>query len=311
MCFRPLPREHTVEYEEDRGSGLVHYRESSPPTAERDLPVKIHGIGRSRSELQDLRKQFAKTRQRGLSALHGARDSGTAPPFRVSTDDNDPVGATRSARYAFDENRLAFLARFERHFPDPELRPLGEACAILAGLHSASDGGGAAKQAWLKKFCGLDDRSLAEAQADAATERNATREISDPVGENESSEHNVTIPNELIDFAPIYASYAAYCRRATAAPSTALSSSALARASQLSTWRRIVDTIVEQRFDAVSSESLAEARQLSARLGTLRLFDAKLGEIVKESVQGLRAGEGDRGVVADLKPSSRDRKSVV
>jgi hypothetical protein len=311
LFFRPLPREHTVEYEEDFGTNIHLHRQYVGPQMEQEAPARLHGLGRSRTEIQDMRRDLAAKVNRARN--EGVRKEAEEPQFVTATDDNDPVGTIVSARFLFDEQRMAFVKRFMRHFGEnPRLLALGEACAVLYGADRDEGEVARSQEAWYHEFLGLDLQTLHN-DAERATEALAQAEegvrvspdphlrLHEGGGEDdddegaEAAEHVVKLPGEVADFSALYANFAAYCAGKTRAAVPGVAKHTVAAPHLLqrkATWREMMAAIAQEDFHRIASpEAVAEAEELSTRLGTLRLFDAKLGEIVKEQANVVRAGD--------------------
>jgi hypothetical protein len=299
LAFRPLPREHTVEYEEDRGNNIYIQREYVSPRAEKEMPARWHGIGRSRTELQDLRRQFAAERNEKLNAQQRSVSQQNSPQFVVSTDDNDPVGTIQSAKYVFDEKRMQYLLRFERHFGKENLRPLAETCAVLYGMEGTEEEVATAREGFLAQFLQMDAKSL-ESEAEAATEAMALAEEGirvrsedeDDADEGDNREALVKLPGEYADFADLYANFAAYCRGDSPVAAPGAANATVGRSNRTATrhrWREILMCLAAEEYHRVNAEMMPQLEELSERLNTVRLFGAKLGEIVKEAAQLGRA----------------------
>lgn len=313
LMFRPLPREFTVEHEEDFGQHVLMQRSYISPQAERELPSRAHGICRSEVELRSQRKLLASERNERLSA-NARRAANESPVFATATDDNAPVGTIQSARFLFSDERLDYLKRFERHF-GANYRALGEACAVVFGVPQMDE----AREAWLQRFGGLDARTVAQDVEESIAELEESAQTLRSFSESDegtSREHAVAIPGEVVDFSHVYADFAKYCagRKSAVTYRTItqrVREDSLAR--HRSSWRDLMLRLVNEEFDSLTAADRAKMRVLSDRLATVRLFDAKLGEIVKDSVILAKAGEGNAGLspaVASPRNPDRQRSPV-
>jgi hypothetical protein len=294
MAFRPLPRQHTVNYEEDLGHNILIQREYVNPRFEKSTSAYIHGIGRSTTELRDLRAQYSSD-MKDIRHEDGRKADPRAVGFQVSSDDTAPVGTIESARYLFDSARMEYLARCMRHLGDnPRLRPLAEACAVIYGATGDSATVASTREGYYATFLNLDTASL-QKDAEHAAEFDASLDDVTVEGTDEGhSNEAVRLPREIADFSALYANFAAYCAGQTAAATPGTARATVGRStatSQRQAWRELMDCLVAEQYDRVTADMIPVAEELSSRLGTVRLFDAKVGEIVKEATQLSRAGD--------------------
>lgn len=290
-----------MEYEEDFGSNLMIHREYVPRRTEETSPSDIHGIGRSRTELQDMRKRFASNLNTERMAEARSSSQQNATKFVVSTDDNDPVGTIGDSRFMLNEERIKYIERFERHL-GTDFRPLAEACAVVFGVDTP-----AAAEGWYSQFLSLDANSLNEDKERVVEvvsdyedlQQEQQRPIdgdADDADEGVNSPETLSVlPAEYADFGPLYKNFAAYCKGQVpaAVPSIARDTVGLPnRVAERVSWRGLMERLVAERYEGITADDRATMAVLSERLHTTRLFGAKVGEIVKEIVHLHKAGDG-------------------
>ena len=113
-------------------------------------------------------------------------------------------------------------------------------------------------------------------------------------------EEDRPVPNEeFAEYAPLYKSYAAYCRGQSPVVDLSLAKDnvgAFAIAAERNRWRRVIDTLVAEEYDKLDEVDIADAINLSNELQTLKLLDLKVGDIVAQTVADQkRRGVGEIG----------------
>lgn len=311
MCMRPLPPERTVDAEDDSGPTMTMQREFYTKRAEQDAIFDIAPIVRSRTELDAARRRLAQKRnvERNNNAKLTKRSN--APEFNVASSSDAPVGEIEAARYVMEPERLDYMDRFNRALGEA-FPAVAEACAVVYGCE-----GSAAREAWFNTFCGLDQQALAAA-SDEALGRKADAEqgisVFEPADEGDALvESKVTLPDELVDFAPLYKSYAAYC--AGDAPVVSDDVAAVGQTAALGQrvlWRRLMDRCVGEEFGALSQADKAQLAALNEQLRTVKLFGARIGEAVKEAGQVARQGQlgvGETGRSQEVGPANPNARA--
>lgn len=205
LIYRPLPFEHSVEAEEDFGHNLLVHRESfsqrssrqmsepwdMQPHAGSDVEMQkareliARGVNEQRAQMSKARAEFQGNANNNKNGNHSNSSSSSSlsarrasPQLEIVSNLQDEPGSLRSAKFVFDEERMKFCERFQRHyFPlferhnsisGSQLLALMEAAAVLYGCVNE-----AGREAWYRQFLGLDRMTLeglAEQRANARDE---------------------------------------------------------------------------------------------------------------------------------------------
>jgi hypothetical protein len=303
MVYRPLPLQHTVDYEEDFYDNIMVQREYVPPTDQKNLSFDMAPLAHSKTEMVAARRRLAgiMNTERNGSTVSG--DERNSPIFQTSSDDEAKVGDIAAARYVFDEPRIKYCERFARCIDEQRARrgiaqggasksftSIMEACAVVYGCTDD-----AAKESWFRRFMSLDTNSLeadAEEQLGLEADLRDTADVArwaegdvDDEGEL-NSEHHAALPSEFTEFAPLYNSYGRYCSGQAPVYSgdyTAVESKNTS--AERLRWRQLLDRLVREDYHLLTPRDHGDIAVLNDQLHTVKLFDMRVGESVKEALQ--------------------------
>ena len=224
-----------------------------------------------------------------------------------------------------DDRRRGFLEALAGVLPGREA--LQEACGLIYGCDSYEG-----KQGWLAMFFGTHDDGLEQLSEKIANLQEDARDLAkdEAMQMNEAEAREGPIPNEYVEYTPVYKSYLQYCRGETRTPyceSDLGDTGLLSLYQERLRWRKIFDKLTgnlhmesSTAFDEIqggckySSKSTAkkvavhscahlknlnlteqekiDVERLDHQLRTLRLFDAKKVEIQRELVTRVNLGVG-------------------
>jgi hypothetical protein len=294
LIHRPLPLEDVVDYEEDFGPAIILQREYIPRRVRDRLAFDIAPLAYSDLELCKAKEQLASQMNRELYAHEIPPDTPNNVPFKTSVDPD--TREVTSARYLFDDNRMAFCERFDQFFgSDHQLFSLMEATAVLHGCDNDNS-----KEAYLKVFMSLDRdsiddeverlRSLRTDMNDANTMLSQRKAMFDD-DEGHAAEDGAAreaaqkLPNEFLEYAPLVKSYLAHAQGQSRTVSSDVSSVGRSGiVAEKVRWRQLLLKISEENYHKLSPIEMADANTLNGQLHTIKFFDLKLGDVVREIV---------------------------
>jgi hypothetical protein len=300
LFYRPLPLRHTVDYEEDFGNSMTLQREFIPKRARDKLAFAVAPLAYSDLELTKAKEQLASQMNRERFSHVTSPEMDNHVPFETNVDPE--TREVTSARYLFDDKRMAFCERFDQYFGlHHGMFSLMEASAVLYGCDDAG------KEAYLKRFLNLDRDSLEEeterirslrtdlAEANAML---ASNENGDDFDDEEAAEDDGTpnealkkLPDEFLEYAPLVKSYLSHARGESRTMSSDTSTVAIhGRVAERIRWRQLLLKLAAEDYHTLSLVERADAQVLSDQLHTVKFFDLRLGDAVREIVQMTKRG---------------------
>ena len=296
MAYRALPLKDTVEYEEDFGLNMMIHREYVNRRQRNRLNFDVMPLSYSDTELQRGKQHLARrmNQERERSSL--ATDQDVKYETAIDPDSNE----IKSARYLLNDARMQYCQRFAEAFPNDQFHALMEASAILHGTEEPD-----LREAYFSMFLNLDKNSLDNAMegirsmaVDHADVEKELRQLQwaavddendeDALVVDEDEEHGeagTSIPKEFMEFAPLMKSYLAHSRGEAPIASRDLTHIALQGfAYERHRWRALIDKLSSEQF-SLNDVELADARNLNEQLSSVKLFDLRLGEVVRDMVE--------------------------
>jgi hypothetical protein len=294
MTYRPLPPAQTVEHEEDFGGSLIIQREFVSQRSMKSFDTAA--LAFSETELQRGRQRLADilNRERRQSP-----DERNAVSLETSIDDD--TREVRSARYLFNEARMAYCERFVAQLrgrlfpadvPDTATTPqplfsLMEACAIVHGCDDLD-----AVEGYMSIFLSLDKHTIEEeeemaraAQANSAPGA-ADNADADDAEANEGdglTEAAVALPAEFAEYSSVYNAYVAHCRgQSPIAPVDLSAVTPLGATLERRRWRELILRLSREEFRELTEVDVVDAKNLNDQLHTLKFMDLKVGDVVRE-----------------------------
>ena len=316
-AYKPAPAAHTVDSEEDFHKNVLIQREYYSPQAKANLSADFVPLAGSESEKRALMHRFAEEKLAEEKSAARSHDANAKVEKDISfspSDVEEQLGAVSGVAYQMDGHRREIIEKLSREIPT--LDALVEAVALAEGCETY-DG----KQGWLATFFGLHDKGLeqlGERVSNLQGDAEALRD-DEAMTMSEAEAREGPLPNEYVEYAPVYKAYLKYCRGESKTPYCTIGdlgeTGLLAAYAERVRWRKLFDKIgeavlaarlkVPERRDGVyldhlkpkiqiglSEREREDAFKLNHQLQTLRLFDAKKVEIQRELVTRVNLGAG-------------------
>ncbi|CUG91924.1 transmembrane protein, putative, partial [Bodo saltans] len=298
LIHRPLPLDDVVDYEEDFGPSIVLQREYFPKRLRDRLAFDIAPLAYSDLELRKAKEQLASQMNKELYGANIPADTPNDVPFMTSVDPD--TREVTSARYLFNDERMAFCERFDQFFgTEHQLFSLMEASAVLHGCDNDNS-----KEAYLKLFLNLDRDTIddeVERLRSCRTDlkdanemlKQRKRMLTDDEDDDEAAEGEdgaakeaaQKLPNEFLEYAPLVKSYLAHAQGQSRTVSADVSSvGSSERVANKVRWRQLLLKIAEEDYHKLNAVEMSDARALNDQLHTTKFFDLKLGDVVREIV---------------------------
>lgn len=313
LMYRPLPLNSTVEYEEDFGPSLMLHREFIPRRLRERLSFADAPLVYSDVELHKAKQQLAEQANRERQGAAITKDKNT-PAFETNVDPD--TREVLSARFLFDNKRMEYCHRFDGAIGQGrnELFSLMEACAVIYGYDDAET-----REAYFRIFLSLDRRSLdddAERVYALRADRDDVAKMLEEVEGDEggaATEAAVSLPDEFLEYAPLVKSYLAHASGKTPTISTDVSSLGMPGAvAERQRWRRLMDKLIAEEYHMLTDMERADAEVLNEQLNSIKLFDLRVGDVVREMVQISRRAQGSGGSMhggtLEMSPGNPERR---
>ncbi|RNF25885.1 uncharacterized protein Tco025E_01851 [Trypanosoma conorhini] len=191
-----------------------------------------------------------------------------------------PVPGGRSSAALDDDDDSAFIASI------PEL-------SLFEDPPPGSSGGAAAG----------DEEAFADLRVDEAG------------GREPATPSAVELPEEFEEYAPLYKAYLAHARGESGVASYDVSSlGSTGITAERRRWRALMDKIVREEYHAMTDTEQMDALVLNEQLHTVKFFDLKVGDTVREILQLLQreTGHGSsahRDTPLDVSPQHPERRN--
>lgn len=342
MIYRPLPPDQTVEYEEDFGNSMMIQREFISKRQRDRMTFDVAPLAYSDLELQKARQQLAT--QMNQERQSHARAAGGSLQFETQVDPE--TREVISARYLFDNKRMEYCERFQA-VVDRHLERLGLKSAAPDGLHALMEAAAilfgcgpdtAQQESYFRIFLKLDRDSLDEEaetlramrmdQDDVVKRLMAAGDDNDDLrGEFEDEANGEAsprqdveavlreLPKEFMEYAPLVKSYQEHVAGESPIVRNTNLSASLARpgiSAERQRWRKLLEVLVAEDYHRLTPMDVNDAVTLNEQLNSVKLFDLRLGDVVREIVQISRRATGTGGSlhaeVLDQSPTHPERR---
>ncbi|AIN99537.1 hypothetical protein LPMP_271570 [Leishmania panamensis] len=160
---------------------------------------------------------------------------------------------------------------------------------------------------------GGSDAPPAHAQTSSAEEPPFAT-VTPPPSVPESSGTSATAEHFFEDAAPLYKAYLAHARGESPVGSYDLTTLGLhVTHAERRRWRSLMDKIAAENYHELTAAELEDAHVLNGQLHTVKFFDLKVGDTVREIMQLLEretgsSASGDRDVPVEMSPTHPERR---